>query len=371
MRQITVMIKPASSLCNMRCKYCFYADVSARRQTPSFGVMKPELTQKIVDNILADLEPGDTLTLAFQGGEPTLAGLDYFEHITAYLTRSCRSGITVRYALQTNGYTLNESWCAFLKSHHFLVGLSLDADAALHNANRLNTLGSGTFSRVLESKRLLEQSGIDYNVLMALTREFARHPQRVWNFIQKEHIRYVQFIPCLGEMNGSRTQYSLQPALFASFYNTLFDLWYSEFCSGHYVSVNLFDNLIQLLATGKCGACGLIGACQPQIVVESDGSVYPCDFYATDPYKLGNLAESRLRLLFESANMSAFLNRPKQSDVLCETCTYRSICGGGCARVFREVCCQTENNGFCGYRLFLEHTLPRIQHIALQMSFRV
>ena len=362
MKNISVMIKPASSLCNLRCRYCFYADVSERRDCRSFGVMRQDTAERVIENIFKDLERGDAVTLAFQGGEPTLAGLDFFRFF-AEKVDAVKGEAKVALALQTNGTLLNEDWCAFLKERNFLVGLSLDAIQASHDENRVDAKGKGTFSRVSAAKALLERYGVEYNVLTVMTNTLARHPQQVWKFLCKEDIRYVQFIPCLGELDSGATRFSLMPERFASFYTQLFKLWYADYVQGKYRSIKLFDDLIHLLAFGICGACGLIGRCMPQIVVEADGSVYPCDFYALDEYRIGNLSEESIGSLYEKTAMAAFRARPTETLALCDACPYASICGGGCPRMRREVC-GTLDGTTCGYRVFLEACQPQMQLVA-------
>ena len=160
MKHISVLIKPASSLCNLRCSYCFYANVSSLREVRSFGKMKEEVTEKMIENIYADLEDGDQLTLAFQGGEPTLAGLQYFQHLIAYVGTKEKK-VQVSYTLQTNGTMINEKWCAFLKEHDFLVGLSIDGHPLYHDLHRVDPKGRGTFQRVLQTKQLFDYYEID------------------------------------------------------------------------------------------------------------------------------------------------------------------------------------------------------------------
>lgn len=362
MKHISVMLKPASSLCNLRCRYCFYANVSDSREVRSFGVMKQETAGKIIENIFSGTKSGDMVTLAFQGGEPTLAGLEFFHFFTAEVRR-VQGKTRISYAFQTNGILLDEEWCAFFREHNFLVGLSLDAMQSNHDLNRVDASGKGTYADVRRAKALLEKYGVQYNVLTVLTNALARHPQQVWNFLCREDIRYVQFIPCLGELNGEASRYSLTSERFASFYIQLFKLWSEHFERGEYRSIKLFDDLINLLTDGRCSACGLTGQCMPQIVVEADGSVYPCDFYALDEYRAGNLAESSIEEIYCQKTMTEFQTRPTGTLALCEECPYRPICGGGCPRMRREVCGSPDAKS-CGYRLFLESSLPKLQLFA-------
>jgi len=236
MKNITVMLKPASSACNMRCRYCFYADVSSLRDCRSYGVMTQATLERVLDHIFDSLAPGDRLNLAFQGGEPTLAGLPFFRSLTELVARRSR-GIRVSYALQTNGLILDDDWCAFLKEHNFLVGLSLDGPPGSHNACRPDAAGEGTFSRVLDAKRRLDRHKVEYNILTVLTADLARHPQQVWRFLEEQKIGYVQFIPCLGPLEESGSPWALSPKRYAEFYSALFERWYAAFRRGHYISV--------------------------------------------------------------------------------------------------------------------------------------
>ena len=365
MKQISVMIKPASSLCNMRCKYCFYSDVSSLREVASFGIMREETLQAVIHNIFVDLESGDQLTLAFQGGEPTLAGLDFYRTLIGLVDQCCPKGVRVNYALQTNGYLLNREWCEFLKQHHFLVGLSLDGPSQFHNANRLDAAGEGTFRKVLSAKKLMDEIGVEYNVLIVLTNHLARHPVQIWNFIKEQKLSYVQFIPCLGSLEGQGDVYALTPQRYASFYRGIFDLWYKEYRQGNYISIKLFDDLVNLLAFGQCNACGLTGRCHSQIIVEADGSTYPCDFYVLDEYCTGNLVSDSVVEILHSAKGIQFEKRPSAELSLCTTCPYRQICGGGCQRMRQEVCYRAGDT-LCGHRMLLDSIGERLRIIAME-----
>lgn len=361
MKNITVMLKPASSACNMRCRYCFYADVSSLRDCPSYGLMTAEVRERVIENIFASLAPGDRLNLAFQGGEPTLAGLGWFRALTEQV-RTIGKGVRVSYSLQTNGLLLDDEWCAFLKEHRFLVGLSLDGYAKNHNACRPDHKGEGTFSRILEAKQRMDRHGVDYNVLTVLTNELARHPQQVWRFLKEQDIRYVQFIPCLGPLEGEDSPYALTPRRYAEFYTGLFDRWHEAFARDEYISVKLFDDLVRLLAFGECNACGLLGFCTPQLIVEADGGVYPCDFYVLDNYRMGDLSKEPLDS-FWPEKAKTFLEREREALPLCGSCPFRRICNGGCQRMRREIC-YSPTDSTCGHRLLLEKLMPRLQAVA-------
>jgi uncharacterized protein len=335
----------------------------------SFGLMPQETARATVDHIFADLEAGDRLTLAFQGGEPTLAGLDYFRQIVQAVEAHRAQGVQVSYALQTNGLLLDEGWCAFCRAHGVLVGLSLDGPATFHDANRVDGARRGTFQRVMAAKERLERHGVDYNVLMVLTRQLARHPQQVWQFLEKQQIPFVQFIPCLGPLEGTESPQSLTPERYAQFYLALFEQWDRACQRGDFRSVKLFDDLVALLAFGVCNACGLTGRCLGQLIVEADGGVYPCDFYVLDPYRAGSLQKQSLREVYEAPAMHAFRNRPRELPTQCPSCPYWAICGGGCPRMREAVFCDPVS-GLCGHRLFLDGAMGRLRQIAAQVRRR-
>lgn len=353
MKQLSVLIKPASSLCNLRCKYCFYADVSSSREVRSYGVMSRETSERIIDQLFLDLESGDALTIAFQGGEPTLAGLPFFEHFVAY-TAEKSSDVTVSYALQTNGILLDDSWCAFLKKHNFLVGLSWDGPPALHNKNRMDEKGQGTYSSILEARRKLQRHGIEHNILCVLTNETARHPQQIWSFIEAQKIDYIQFIPCLDELDGSGQSWALTPKRFCSFYTALFELWHKRLLSGRYVSVKLFDDIANLFVFGRATACGITGRCGMQYVIESDGSVYPCDFYVLDDYRLGNAARQSPEQLMSEYHRRGMGGCRAPLPAPCGACPYLDACQGGCRRMETAMYIDGDT---CGYRELLDRIL--------------
>lgn len=358
MRDLAIMIKPASSLCNLRCEYCFYETVAENRSVYCRGMMTSDTVQQMLANIFCDLDPADHISFAFQGGEPTLAGLDFFRNFVARV-QQINPGCTVSYQLQTNGILLDDTWCEFLKQNEFLVGLSLDCLQSVHDANRKDRTGKGTFAQVLEVKERLDRWQIDYNVLATLTRELAAQPENVWNFIRQNEIRFIQFTPCFGDMPCR-----IHPEDFAFFYGRLIGLWYEAWKKGEYISVKLIDDLVTLFATGRLTACGLTGNCSPQIIVEADGSVYPCDFYATDAWEIGNLCHKSIKEIYEDPKQAQFRCR-KRSLPLCGNCRYKTICGGNCT-VMQEHICYGKDASICGMQKLLDRHIKILLWVAQQ-----
>jgi uncharacterized protein len=325
--------------------------------------MSAETREGIIENVFRDVEDGDDLTFAFQGGEPTMAGLSWFEQFAAAISGR-NNAVTVHYSLQTNGLLIDEAWCAFLKKNNFLVGLSVDAGARFHDPNRIDAAGEGTWRTVMARKKLLDSFAVEYNILTVLTNDLAGEPERVWRFITNEKIRFIQFIPCLEPVAGednSNTAYTLHPARFASFYSRLLSYWKHELEKGSYVSVKFFDDIANYFLKGIPSACGINGHCHSQYVVEADGGVYPCDFYVLDKYRSGDLTRRTLREIFDSPVTQEFLREERKLPPLCGNCPYYQYCGGGCKRM-EKVMYWGKTGTLCGYRNFLDKCLePLLQ----------
>lgn len=360
MKQISVMLKPASGMCNMRCAYCFYADVLSHREISNYGKMSLATAHSIIDHVYEDLTRGDQATFAFQGGEPTLAGLDFFRDFFSYASESS-SGIRTEFALQTNGFLFDEAWCELLKKYPVLVGLSIDGYKQLHDSYRRDTRDGETFGRIMQSKRLLEAHKIDYNVLTVLTGQTARHPQKIWNFIVKNKIDYIQFIPCLDDLDAEkRSAYALTPERFYRFYAALFPLWARQLQQGEYISIKFFDDLVNYYVKGLPTACGINGRCNVQCVCEGDGSMFPCDFYMLDQFRMGSLAEEPLSILREKGRAFLGDGRDYAGQPPCRDCKYFNTCRGGCKRMKDSMYIE---NGFCWYEKLLDEILQPLMRI--------
>ena len=364
MKHLSVLIKPASSLCNLRCQYCFYADISDLRKVRSFGIMQPEVMEKMVDHIYDDLEDGDHMTFAFQGGEPTLAGLSYFDEFVTYV-KTKNPAVYVHYAFQTNGILIDKEWCEFFKEHQFLVGLSIDGGIQFHDHHRLDAKGAGTYERAIAVKRLFDAYEVEYNILCVLTNQNARHPQKIFRFILKNNIRHIQFVPCLDGLEvKDSSPYVLQPEQFAHFYKQLYPLWKKEFERGNYISIGLFDHILNLLAKGIVGSCGMLGQCQIQYVIEANGNVYPCDFYVLDEFCLGNITDKRLMDIRQTSTAEKFLvDDMKAVSDYCRSCPFFKICRGGCKRM-KHTMYLNEAETYCGYQDFLKSHHRSLQAMA-------
>lgn len=363
-----VLIKPASSLCNMCCRYCFYEDVSNERRQKSYGIMNLATAYKIIDRVFEACPEGN-VGFSFQGGEPTLATLNYFQLFVNYVESKKETSSTISYSIQTNGILIDDAWCELFKKYSFLVGISLDGLKDVHDSLRIDKLGKGTFNRVMNSIKLLNKYDVKFNILTVVTQSMAKHPQALWNAYVKNGFDFIQLIPCLCALDNPKLKedYTLNPETYASFLKTFFDIWAKEFAKGNYISIRLFDNLVKMYQNIPPEQCGLLGFCQPQFVIEADGSVYPCDFYVLDGYNAGNIMDMDFDQIKISPAFKNFLTDQSDKSHLCNQCSVYGLCGGGCKR-YRSFFFQKE--GYCPYQDFLVHASPTLRHIAFSLQNR-
>lgn len=369
MKSLNVLLKPVSGMCNMNCEYCFYCDETKRRSRESYGRMTEQTLKNVIRKTMLRAEE---ISYAFQGGEPTLCGLAFYERAMELQKQYHRNGVRVHNALQTNGYLIDEAWCAFFKKHQFLVGLSVDGIRETHDAYRRTKNGEGTFDRVLQAAKLLERYGVEYNILTVVTKETASHIAEIYRFYKAQGWKCQQYIACMEPLDdpGGNCEASLTPQMYGSFLIELFELWYRDWEKGCQPYIRRFENYIGILLGYLPEACENRGICGIQNVVEADGSVYPCDFYVLDEYYLGNFNTDQLEQIDERRKSIRFLERSLQLSGECRACRYFSICRGGCQRNrFREGAFYQSR--FCeSYRMFFDACMPKLEKIAKTIDLK-
>lgn len=365
-----MMIKPASSLCNLRCRYCFYHDLAENRDTASYGIMTRETMENLIDRAVECLPAGENqLSLIFQGGEPLLAGPGFFEALEEKLKSVSRRSLHITRSLQTNGTLIDDGWAAHFARYGYLVGVSLDGNAQLHNSLRVTPDGKGSFSAVTRGISVLEKHRVPYNILCVVTNDMARHGAQVYRFLRKNGWDYLQFIPCMDPVSGERMPWSLSGEAYGRFLTEIYNEYERELLSGRRVSVRWFDNLLDMLTGHMPESCGMTGVCACHFVIEADGSVYPCDFYVDDAHRLGDLRDTGFRKMYDSDTARRFIEASRETAPECEKCPWYAICRGGCRR-YRD---DTENgpglSRLCpAYRLFFETCGGRLQELARRLS---
>ena len=369
MPPINVLIKPVSSSCNLKCKYCFYYDVAENRDKKNYGKMSIETLELLVERVFDYGK--DFVGFAFQGGEPTLAGLDFYKRLIEVQVKYNTKKLRITNSIQTNGISIDEEWCEFLADNNFLVGISLDGPKDIHDINRLDENGVGSFKRIDKTISMFNNYGVQYNVLAVVTRNVVRHVDKVYNYYSKKGFNYIQFIPCLDELKSSpgRSSYSLSPKDYESFLKRLFDLWYKDFIKGKKISIRMFDNIIMMLMGYAPESCDMAGRCSANPVVEADGSVYPCDFYVLNEWKLGDIYNSSMGEMLEGSAARSFIDVSVNMCEECNMCEFRSICRGGCRRHYEPIReNEVKRNYFCSaYKGFYSYTINRFYETARRL----
>ena len=360
MKNLNLLIKPASSSCNLRCRYCFYYDVADNREVKNYGIMNDDTLENMVKKVFDDVEY--SANFAFQGGEPTMAGIEFFEKFHKFVEKYNTKKIIVNFSLQTNGTLLNKKWLELFKKHNYLIGLSLDGNKEMHDTFRIDAKGEGTFSRVLKAAKMMKKADVEFNILCVVNKLIAQNGKLVYNFFRNNGFRYYQFIPCLDSLSCSEEKdYTLTAEDYGKFLDETFNLWYEDIMSDKRISVRHFDNYTKILLGEEPEACDMVGHCNMNAVLESDGSMYPCDFYVLDEFKVGNINESTFEELFKSEAEMRFLRTSLAVDEKCKVCRYFKICRGGCRRHKELTAEGNYENRFCeSYKYFFEKNIDKM-----------
>lgn len=355
MPPISVMIKPASGLCNLRCEYCFYRNVTELRELSSLGKMSPETAEEIIRKALA-FANGKTVAFAFQGGEPLLAGLPFFRHFIDTLHRENTKNSPIVLGLQTNGTLITDEWARFFRDNQILVGLSLDGDT-YGSAFRLDTNGKNVVQKVLSAAERLKKHDVEFNILTVLTGRCADSIDRIYSFFKNKGFRYLQFIPCLRPFgDNSENELYMTNEQYAAYLTKCFRRYVQDYTRGQYTSIRYFDNLVHLYLNMPAEQCGMYGHCMHQFVAEGNGNIYPCDFYCTDEWLLGNIHETDFEALAKSERAVEFIRESLVIPEKCKECPYYFLCRScGCKRTRAD-------RDYCeAYQIFFKECLPLFQ----------
>ncbi|MBR6348492.1 MAG: anaerobic sulfatase maturase [Spirochaetales bacterium] len=364
LQSVSLLIKPASSLCNLRCRYCFYEDESENRTQKCYGIMSTQTMDRLLESAVQATEKNAVISLGFQGGEPTVAGLDFFRHLISEEQKYPDRRFL--HSIQTNGYAIDSDWASFLGATHFLVGISVDGYKELHDTNRIDASGNGSFDIVRENLEILKKHKVDFNALCVVTSLATAKPHRVYNRLKDLGFSHIQFIACLdpiGQERGKQS-YSLLPEDYGRFLCAVFDDWYRDWKEGSYTSVRQFDDYIHLMTGTAPSCCAAAGQCGYNLIAEADGSLYPCDFYVLDDWNLGNIAEISVSQALESEKALSFRKDFGKRPDECRTCTWLPVCCGGCKRDITFSDGKAENYFCPSFRFFFEYAAERLEEIA-------
>ena len=363
-----VMSKPTGATCNLNCRYCFYLKKSALYPRGSMETMSDEVLEAHIRQTF-ESQPGPLVTLAWQGGEPTLMGLDFFRRAVAFEKRLARPGVQVERTIQTNGLLLDDEWCRFLNDNGFLVGLSLDGPREMHDAWRRDRKGEGTFDKVLNAARLLQQSLVEFNILATVNAANGDHPLEVYRFFRDEvKAGYIQFIPIVGRDPKSQTgvaDYSVGSKQYGLFLSAIFDEWVSRDVGKMFV-LNFDFSLANWL--GVPSNCIFAPECGTALALERNGDLYACDHFVAPENLLGNIMKTPMSALVDSDKQRQF-GRDKFAKLpqYCLECPVLFACFGECPknRFIKTPDGKEGLNYLCGgYKHFFMHVDPRMKAMA-------
>ncbi|MBN1420033.1 MAG: anaerobic sulfatase maturase [Planctomycetes bacterium] len=360
----TLMAKPTCGICNLRCGYCYYLEKTRLYPDERRFRMSDEVLEAYVR---AYLQAGLPVTsFAWQGGEPTLMGLPFFRKAVGLQRRHAPPETQVLNNLQTNGTLLDETWCAFLREENFLVGISIDGPARLHDAWRKDAAGRGSHARVFRGLECLRDGGVEFNALVLLNDVNVREPESVLDFLADSGVRHVQYIPCLNVDDvGRGGRGSIGAAAYGDFLNRTFDLWLRRYVGR--VFIQTFEVTLANWLTGESPLCVFRKRCGRHMIVEYNGDVYACDHFVVPEWRLGNIARDPLPSLAYGARQDEFDARKEDLPAVCRACRWESLCHGGCPK--HRIEGDPPVNAFCeAYRMFFSHTEPVFRAMAADLA---
>lgn len=368
-QHLHVMWKTVSEDCNLACDYCYYSTAGGVPNKP-VRVMEPALLERFISQYM-NRSSGQAV-FSWQGGEPLLAGLPYFEQVIMLQARYAPPHTTISNALQTNGTLINESWAAFFKRYNFLVGISLDGPEAIHDAHRMTGSGKGSFDLVMRGVRHLQQAGVEYNILTVIHEDNVTKPEELMAFYREHQFSYVQFIPCMdfvSQKSGLPGRFRITPEQYGEFLCRTFDLWYNG--GEPELSIRMFENMLLVFMHRQTELCVHSSSCPKMMVLETNGDAYPCDFFIDEDHRVGNIGQACLESLLASPVYDEFLQMKPEMNEACRKCEYIEFCHGGCPRNrnWLEVHDRSGVDYFCqSYKMFYAHAYERMTKLANQLK---
>ena len=383
-----IMTKPIGPRCNIDCKYCYYLEKEEMfPDEKRFRMPENVLETYIKGYIENNLETGQTaITFAWQGGEPTILGVPYFQAIVDLQKKHTPEGVQVSNALQTNGMLLDDEWGHFLKDNNFLIGISIDGPKKIHDKYRVDRAGRSTFDAVMRGLEILQKHEVEHNALTVVHRENAIKGKEIYKFLKSIGIEFMQFIPIVERSSdGDKlagapqidmdpellvTPWSVSPRAYGKFLNDVFDIWFKKDIGE--IFVQFFDNQLSLWTGNGAQLCVFAEKCGNSLALEHNGNLYSCDHYVYHEYLLGNIMRKPMRDMIWSDDQMQFGNQ--KLDGLtdqCRACEFRFACNGGCPkhRFLTNKSGEPGHNYFCeSYTMFFNHAGPRMQKMAQMLA---
>ncbi|MFC1676953.1 anaerobic sulfatase maturase [Planctomycetota bacterium] len=364
----SLLIKPSGSDCDLNCGYCFYKN----RPSLTGSSKKQRMSEDILEKLIADfLSLGfQGSVFAFQGGEPTLMGLDFYKKVVQLQKKHSPPGQIVSNSLQTNAVLLDDDWCQFLHDNQFLVGISLDGPKKFHDHYRLDHSGKGSFDKVIKAIDTCKKHKVEYNILTLLNDKNVEHPDELFDFFAEMQVEFLQFIPCVetDSTTGKVADFSITPAQYGDFLCRIFDRW-RDYEQGK-LHIRDFDSILSFCLRGSHTICTFSKKCSQYIVVEHNGDVFCCDFFVEPKWRLGNILETPTGELAGSEKKRIFARNKQKLCNKCLICQHLDICRGGCVKDRKKMDQSVDKlSYFCeSYKRFFDYSIPKFLQIAANIK---
>ncbi|MEM9954455.1 MAG: anaerobic sulfatase maturase [Chloroflexota bacterium] len=371
-----VMTKPRGAICNLDCKYCYF--LSKERLYSESNFHMSETLLEIYIRQYIESQQASEVTFVWQGGEPTLIGLDFYKQVIAYQQKYKKPGMHIFNTLQTNAVTLDNEWCEFFVKHNFLLGVSIDGPQPLHDVYRVDKGGSPTFNKVMQGIKLLKKHGVEFNILTTVHAANADYPLDVYRFLRDDlQTQFIQFIPIVerdnntGYQEGNRvTERSVTAEQYGHFLITIFDEWVRNDVGR--VFVQIFDVALAMWLGHRAGLCIFEETCGTALALEHNGDVYSCDHYVEPAHKLGNIVDIPLSeiVIMNKQRDFGFAKRGTLP-AYCQQCEVRFACNGGCPKN-RFITASDGSIGLnylcAGYKAFFTHIDAPMRFMANELD---
>jgi uncharacterized protein len=363
-----IMANPVGPICNLRCTHCYYLEKKELYPDSDGFAMPDEVLEKLTKSYIEAMPDAmPEVQFAWQGGEPTMAGLDFFKRAVELQKKYARKGLKIANALQTNGTLLNDEWGVFLKENGFLVGISMDGPAEIHDKYRLDEGGRGSFEKVLRGLEVLNKHKVDYNALVCIQGDNASRGVEVYDYLKSVGVRYFQFIPIIEPIkDNTPTIEAVRAGQWGEFLKSIFDHWVKADIGE--VFVQHFETILAMVSGGGAPLCVHAQACGRALALEHNGDLYACDHFVNEADKLGNILDKELVEMVDSEKQTNFgQDKHRSLPGHCKKCEFLGLCFGGCPAHRTRKSPQGEPglNYLCeGYRAIYKHTVPYFQAMA-------
>jgi uncharacterized protein len=364
MRPFSLLVKPAGPDCNLLCKYCFYLRKQKLYPKTNNHRMSLATLESMISSYMQTEQP--QYAFGWQGGEPTLMGVDFFKKAIEFQKRHGKPGASIANGLQTNGTLIDDDYARLFAKYNFLIGVSLDGPATIHNQYRLNSNLQGTHSKVLKGIRTLKNHNVEFNILVLVSQANVRHAKEVYRYLVDQGLYFHQYIPCVEfDAKGNLSPFSISDVEWGNFMCELYDEWHQT--DTRKVSIRHFDSIVNYMVNGEKNICMMGTNCCQYFVVEHNGDIYPCDFFVKDSLKIGNISNTTWQ---EAQSSNIYTNFGKQKcdwNKLCNDCKYISLCAGDCLkhRINAVNIMPSQLSTLCaGWDKFYQHTYDGFNSLA-------